>query len=76
MSLNHGGMVNDVRAALATHGIEPQCLILEVTESLLLEESAQVENTVRDLKGPCAGGGQSRQRAGILGHRAIPGHLT
>jgi diguanylate cyclase (GGDEF)-like protein len=48
--LNHGGMVNDVRAALATHGVEPQCLILEVTESLLLEDSAQVERTFRDLK--------------------------
>jgi EAL domain-containing protein (putative c-di-GMP-specific phosphodiesterase class I) len=48
--LDHGTLVADVRAALATHRIRPDCLILEVTESLLLENSEQVEQTFRALK--------------------------
>src|SRR3989337_1192294 len=35
--LNHGDIVEDVRNSLAEHQLEPACLILEVTESLLLE---------------------------------------
>ena len=48
--LNHGSIVADVRAALATHRVRPQCLILEVTESLLLENSEQLEQTFHALK--------------------------
>jgi diguanylate cyclase (GGDEF)-like protein/PAS domain S-box-containing protein len=48
--LNHGDVVADLRKALATHDVTPGCLILEVTESLLLEDSAQLAQTFRDLK--------------------------
>ena len=48
--LNHGNVVADVRAALAAHRIRPECLILEVTESLLLENSARLEQTFQELK--------------------------
>ncbi len=48
--LNHGNVVADVRAALATHRVSPESLILEVTESLLLEDSAQLAQTFKDLK--------------------------
>jgi len=48
--LNHGNVTADVRAALAANHIAPDCLILEVTESLLLENSAQLEQTFRELK--------------------------
>jgi EAL domain-containing protein (putative c-di-GMP-specific phosphodiesterase class I) len=43
-------VVVDVRSALATHRVSPQGLILEVTESLLLEDSAQLAQTFKDLK--------------------------
>jgi diguanylate cyclase (GGDEF)-like protein/PAS domain S-box-containing protein len=48
--LNHGDIVDDVRKSLATHGIKPDCLILEVTESLLLENSARLERVFKELK--------------------------
>ena len=48
--LNHGNIVGDVRAALAAHRVRPDCLILEVTESLLLENSSQLEQTFTELK--------------------------
>ena len=48
--LNHGNVVADVRSALTTHGLRPDCLILEVTEGLLLENSAQLERTFSELK--------------------------
>jgi diguanylate cyclase (GGDEF)-like protein/PAS domain S-box-containing protein len=48
--LNHGNVVADVRGALATHGVRADCLILEVTESLLLENSTQLERTFQELK--------------------------
>jgi diguanylate cyclase (GGDEF)-like protein len=48
--LNHGNVVADVRAALGTHRLRPDCLILEVTESLLLDNSAQLEHTFQELK--------------------------
>ena len=48
--LSHADIFADVSAALAAHRLEPQCLILEVTESLLLENSAQLERTFRQLK--------------------------
>ena len=48
--LNHADVVAEVRAALAKYQIKPECLILEVTESLLLENSARLADTFRDLK--------------------------
>jgi diguanylate cyclase (GGDEF)-like protein/PAS domain S-box-containing protein len=48
--LNHGNVVADVRAALGANRLRPDCLILEVTESLLLENSSQMERTFADLK--------------------------
>jgi len=48
--LNHGNVVDDVRTALTAHRVPPDSLILEVTESLLLENSAQLEQTFKDLK--------------------------
>jgi len=48
--LNHGNIVDDVRNGLAMHRISPDCLILEVTESLLLENSARIERTFQELK--------------------------
>jgi diguanylate cyclase (GGDEF)-like protein/PAS domain S-box-containing protein len=48
--LNHGNIVDDVRNSLATHRLRPDCLILEVTESLLLENSARLERTFHELK--------------------------
>ncbi len=48
--LNHGNIVDDVRNGLATHRLSPDCLILEVTESLLLENSTRIERTFQELK--------------------------
>jgi diguanylate cyclase (GGDEF)-like protein/PAS domain S-box-containing protein len=48
--LNHGDIVADVRAVLAAHELLPECLILEVTESLLLENSARLERIFQELK--------------------------
>ena len=48
--LNQGDIVRDVREALEANGVKPDCLILEVTESLLLENSERLERTFRDLK--------------------------
>jgi EAL domain-containing protein (putative c-di-GMP-specific phosphodiesterase class I) len=48
--LNHGHVADDVCGALRAHGITPDCLILEVTESLLLESSTSIERTFKELK--------------------------
>jgi diguanylate cyclase (GGDEF)-like protein/PAS domain S-box-containing protein len=48
--LNHGNIVDDVRNGLGLHRLSPDCLILEVTESLLLENSARIERTFQELK--------------------------
>jgi diguanylate cyclase (GGDEF)-like protein/PAS domain S-box-containing protein len=48
--LNQADVVAEVRAALDKHGIKPECLILEVTESLLLENSANLAATFKALK--------------------------
>ena len=48
--LNQGDIVRDVREALEANGVRPDCLILEVTESLLLENSERLERTFRELK--------------------------
>ena len=48
--LNHGHVAEDVRNALGQNRLAPDCLILEVTESLLLENSKHVERTFAELK--------------------------
>ena len=48
--LNHGTIVADVRAVLAESGISAGCLILEVTESLLLGNSDRLAQTFSELK--------------------------
>jgi diguanylate cyclase (GGDEF)-like protein len=48
--LAQGNVVADVRDALQTHALRPDCLILEVTESLLLDDSSQLESTFNELK--------------------------
>jgi diguanylate cyclase (GGDEF)-like protein len=48
--LNQADVVAEVRAALDKHGIMPECLILEVTESLLLENSTHLAATFKALK--------------------------
>ncbi len=48
--LNHGQVATDVREALTTNGLTADCLILEVTESLLLENTARLERTFKELK--------------------------
>lgn len=48
--LNHGDVTSEVRAALLNNGLAPECLILEVTESLLIENSARLEKIFRELK--------------------------
>jgi EAL domain-containing protein (putative c-di-GMP-specific phosphodiesterase class I) len=48
--LNHGHVADEVRQALEKHGLAADCLILEVTESLLLENTARLERTFHELK--------------------------
>jgi diguanylate cyclase (GGDEF)-like protein/PAS domain S-box-containing protein len=48
--LNHANVTRDVREALESNGLTPDCLILEVTESLLLENSTSIDQTFKDLK--------------------------
>ncbi|HEX6638555.1 MAG TPA: EAL domain-containing protein [Steroidobacteraceae bacterium] len=48
--LNHGNVLADVRAALGAHRLRPECLILEVTESLLLDDSTRLDRTFNELK--------------------------
>jgi diguanylate cyclase (GGDEF)-like protein/PAS domain S-box-containing protein len=48
--LNQADVVAEVRAALAKHRIKAECLILEVTESLLLENSSRLAEIFRELK--------------------------
>jgi diguanylate cyclase (GGDEF)-like protein/PAS domain S-box-containing protein len=48
--LNHGHVVEEVREALETYGLAADCLILEVTESLLLENTPRLERTFHELK--------------------------
>ncbi len=48
--LQHKGMVEDVTAALRDSGLDPDSLVLEVTESLLLQESPDLEKRLAELK--------------------------
>jgi diguanylate cyclase (GGDEF)-like protein/PAS domain S-box-containing protein len=49
--LQHKGMVEDVSAALRDSGLDADSLVLEVTESLLLQESPELERRLGELKG-------------------------
>jgi len=48
--LNHATAAEEVRGALEAHGLAADCLILEVTESLLLENTERLERTFQELK--------------------------
>jgi diguanylate cyclase (GGDEF)-like protein/PAS domain S-box-containing protein len=46
----HGGLVADVRRVLAETGLPPQALLLEVTESVLMERVDEAVAVLRELK--------------------------
>jgi len=48
--LRHNDMLDDVTSALRDSGLDPDSLVLEVTESLLLQESPELEQRLADLK--------------------------
>ena len=48
--LQHKGMVEEVAAALRDSGLDPDSLVLEVTESLLLQESPELEKRLAEIK--------------------------
>ncbi|WNB87182.1 EAL domain-containing protein [Cellulomonas sp. ATA003] len=47
---HHPGFAQDVAAALDATGLDPRLLTLEITESLLVQDSAQVAGRLRRLK--------------------------
>jgi EAL domain-containing protein (putative c-di-GMP-specific phosphodiesterase class I) len=49
--LSHPDLVDDVAQALVRHGIEPELVTLEVTETALLEESLSSVDVLRRLSG-------------------------
>ncbi|HSO56488.1 MAG TPA: EAL domain-containing protein, partial [Actinomycetes bacterium] len=49
--LQHEQVVDDVAQALAESGLPPQSLVLEMTESILLDDSETVLDILRQLKG-------------------------
>jgi EAL domain-containing protein (putative c-di-GMP-specific phosphodiesterase class I) len=51
IQFKRGGLVDSVGRALAESGLEPSCLELELTESILIRDTANVLATVRQLKG-------------------------
>ena len=50
LQLEHGTLVRDVRAALRLSGLDPSCLIVEITESALSEESLSAVRELRALR--------------------------
>jgi EAL domain-containing protein (putative c-di-GMP-specific phosphodiesterase class I) len=44
------GLVDDVKDVLVGSGLEPRCLILEITESILVQDSVETMATLRSLK--------------------------
>ena len=48
--LQDPGLVKDVEAVLASSGLEPACLVLEITESLLMSEPDVAVQRLGDLK--------------------------
>jgi EAL domain-containing protein (putative c-di-GMP-specific phosphodiesterase class I) len=49
-SLQQAGLADDVSAALRDSGLDADSLVLEVTESLLLQESPELERRLGELK--------------------------
>ena len=48
--LQESGFVNEVRAAITRHEVEPSSIILELTETVLFHERAAVRETLSQLK--------------------------
>jgi diguanylate cyclase (GGDEF)-like protein len=48
--LNHESLVSDIRHILANSGLEPENLVLEITESVLMSDIDVVVERLRDLK--------------------------
>jgi diguanylate cyclase (GGDEF)-like protein/PAS domain S-box-containing protein len=48
--LQDPGLVKDVEAVLGASGLEPECLVIEITESLLMSEPDVAIQRLRDLK--------------------------
>ena len=48
--LQHGGMAETVRAALAEHRLDPTTLVLEITESVLMQQTEVMLSRLRTLK--------------------------
>ena len=48
--LGHPGLVDDIDAALRDAALEPRCLILELTESLAMENPAAVQTLLMQLR--------------------------
>ena len=47
----HEGLVEDVSKALRVSGLDPSCLVLEITESVLVQDAESVISRMLDLKG-------------------------
>jgi diguanylate cyclase (GGDEF)-like protein/PAS domain S-box-containing protein len=45
------GFVDDVRSVLEETGLDPACLVLEVTESVMMRDTGQVTRALQSLKG-------------------------
>ncbi len=50
VQFRRGDLADSVREALESSGLDPGCLELELTESILIKDTAAVLNTVRQLK--------------------------
>ena len=50
IQFSRGNLVDSVKAALRDTGLEPRCLELELTESILIHETERVLDIVRELK--------------------------
>jgi diguanylate cyclase (GGDEF)-like protein/PAS domain S-box-containing protein len=48
--LGHGGLVDDLEAVIAATGVEPEAIVLEITESLLMDDVAFSHQTLARLK--------------------------
>jgi diguanylate cyclase (GGDEF)-like protein/PAS domain S-box-containing protein len=48
--LNHGSLVSDIRHILSNSGLEPENLVLEITESVLMNDIDIVVERLRELK--------------------------
>jgi EAL domain-containing protein (putative c-di-GMP-specific phosphodiesterase class I) len=49
--LRHRGLVGDVAEALEISGLRSSCLVLEMTESIMMEDVEAATETLRELKG-------------------------